>query len=198
MANNFAEKHIPIELASLICGVTEQTYRNWLKQDNPPPFLPKNKMVPAKALGEWIRNHQILKKGRGGGGYPYLNMIGVSSIVSGNSAAPTMPGVTVTPDVFEAPDQRLKRLQGDKVEIEIREKSGELIPVEDVRRGWESILGRMKMRLLRLPVAMSPLVAGETDHHAIQEKLSGAVHDALAELSAGWDDDDEPDRSDIQ
>ena len=186
------EKHIPVELASLICGVTEQTYRNWLKQENPPPFLPKDKMVPAKALGAWIRNHQILKKGRGGGGFPYLNTRGVTAILG--KSGQTMPGVTHD---LEAPDQRLKRLQGDKVEMEIRERAGELIHVDDVRRGWESILTRVKTRLLRLPVTMATIVTGETDQYAVQEKLSSAVHDALAELSSDWSED-EPDGPDIQ
>jgi len=167
--------HTTVELAATICGVTIQSYRGWLKQENPPPYDPHKHTVAVKELGEWIRAHQILKRGRGGGGFPYAPNI--DQLYKGHGA----------PAGDEHPETRLKRLQADKIEIGLRQEAGHLIPVEEVKQTWSAIVTRVKTKFLGMPVKMAPLLSGLDDQHEIQRILSDGVHEALESLA----DDDE-------
>lgn len=162
-----------LEVAAAICGVTIQSYANWRKDENPPPFDKNTRSVDLAALGEWIRAEQVLKRGRGGAGFPYLPKI--DQIYKGSK----MPGIPEN----ETSEARLKRLQADKLQIEIDVSTGKLIPVEKVQDTWSLIATRVKTRLLRIPVALAPLVTGLSDEYAVQEKLSDGVNEALEALA---------------
>lgn len=167
--------HVTTELAAIICGVTVQSYRGWLAQPMPPPYDKENRTVPLKELGDWIRAEQVLKRGRGGAGFPYAPNI--DKLYKGRG----MPGVPEN----EHPETRLKRLQADKLQIEMDRTAGALISVDEARQTWSSIITRVKTKFLGMPVKMAPLLSGLTDQHEIQQILSDGVHEALESLADG-------------
>lgn len=165
----FIETHV----AADFCGVSVQGYINWKKLDDPPPFNSKHKLVPLKELGVWTRTKQTLKRGRGGSGYPYM---------------PDLTEVNKEHAVEmkkEAPETRLKRLQADKVQIELDQMAGKLLPVAEAMEAQELIASRVRTKLMRLPVTMAPLITGLTDPYDVQGKLTDAVYEALEELADG-------------
>jgi phage terminase Nu1 subunit (DNA packaging protein) len=78
--------------------------------------------------------------------------------------------------------QRYFRLQGDKIEQEIRHRAGELVEAADVERRWAGMVTAARERLLSLPgtAVQRGLVAA-----AHEDELIALVHDALRELAGG-------------
>jgi phage terminase Nu1 subunit (DNA packaging protein) len=156
------------EQAAELLGVSLATLNNWLKSDDPPPRNIVDGTYPLAELGDWIRQKQILKKGRGGG-RPWLPDL---SILSGDPRASKIDEET-----------RLKRLQADKVELDLMERRGELVEASEVSSAWQSILSRVRSRLLKMPSSIAPIVAPLTDPHEIQKRIDDSVREALEELS---------------
>jgi hypothetical protein len=178
--------YITPELTALLCGTTTVSLRNWREQEHPPPYNIELNMYPAEELGVWIRTELIFKRGRGGS---YPNLPDLSRFPS--KVLPTGPDAPVTK---QDADIRLKTLQADKLEIELMEKAGELIAVEDVTTTLSSMIVRVKTRLLRMPSAIAPTVAGMSDTNAVQKRLEAEVREALDELSEDWQSQQEPEQ----
>ena len=68
-------------------------------------------------------------------------------------------------------------------EIEVATAQGHLLPRADVHLAVTGSFARVRSRLLSLPAKLAPLVLGLGSLAAIQEKLSNAVNEALAELA---------------
>jgi hypothetical protein len=53
-----------VAIAAKACGVSERTFANWLKSENPPPHFKRGGcvLVPTRELTEWL-NGQVLKEG---------------------------------------------------------------------------------------------------------------------------------------
>jgi hypothetical protein len=154
--------YVSRKVASVICNVTQAQFGRWLEGDNPPPYDEETRLIPLMLLGEWTRARQTRRRGRGSGPSPYAPM---------------------PVDYDEHPDLRLKKLQGDKVQMELMEKAKLLVSVDEIKPMWERIVTRVRTKLLRLPVATAPLVTGETDQYAVQNTLDGAVREILEELA---------------
>lgn len=175
--------HISGVLAGLLCDAHPVTLLNWRKQQNAMPFNESVKMYPAEELGRWIRQEQIFKTGRGGG-YPYLPDL---TRLPGRGSMPTKVTGRQSQlgDKNEA-ETRLKTLQADKVEIELKQISKELIPVELVSDALIKMVLRVKLRLLQIPSTVAPLVVNNSDVYAIQKLIEDGVREALEELSEDW------------
>lgn len=183
--------YLSADAAAVICGTTKVTLLNWRKMENPPPYDDELKLYPAAALGEWIRKEMIFKKGKGGS-YPYLPDI---KRFPGGGVMPSFgaPKPTVAISKHDA-EIRLKTLQAQKVEIELEEMAGRLVPVDQVTTALTNMITRVKTKLLRIPTAVAPLVVGVSDVYAVQERIEDGVREALEELSSNWrDTEDEPD-----
>lgn len=178
--------YISADSAAVMCGTTVVTLLNWRKQENPPPYNDDIKMYPLAELGVWVRTEMIFKKGKGGA-YPLLPDI------SRFPNRGVMPGMKPTPTATTKHDAeiRLKGLQADKVEMELKQAAGELIPVDDVTTALTNMVMRVKTRLLKIPTATAPLVCGLSDVYAVQERLEDGVREALEELSEDWRDGNE-------
>lgn len=175
--------YISADAAALMCGTTRVTMLNWRKQENPPPYNDEINMYPLAELGVWSRTELLFKKGKGGA-YPNLPDL---SRIPGRAAMPTMGKQPARLDKHDA-EIRLKTLQADKVEMELQQAAGELIPVTDVTHALTNMVMRVKTRLLKIPTAIAPLVVGLTDVYAVQERLEDGVREALDELSEDWRD----------
>jgi phage terminase Nu1 subunit (DNA packaging protein) len=85
---------------------------------------------------------------------------------------------------------RLTRLQSEKAEIEIAKLREELVPLADAERGWCSLVGAFRAKMLILPsrAALAVLGKGERESERI---LTDMVYEALTELSKWKPDDDD-------
>lgn len=177
--------HVSPTIAGIMCDANPVTLMNWRKQPNAPPFNDGIKMYPVDKLGQWIRQEMIFKPGRGGG-YPYLPDL---TRLPGRGSMPTK--VTGRQgqlgDKNEA-ETRLKTLQADKLEIELKQMSKELIPVDIVSDALIKMVLRVKSRLLQIPSTVAPLVVNNPDVYAIQKLIEDGVREALEELSGDWQD----------
>jgi len=165
---------------AILCGVSVQTLINWDKADNPPPRDQTTKLYPMTEIGTWIRTEMPFRKGKGGS-YPYLPDI--TRFPGGG----TLPGID-GPPVKHVEEARLKKLQADKLEIELQEMAKQLIPVDQVTDAFTQMVMRVKTRLLKLPTSLAPLVHGQKDVFVIQTKLQEGVNEALEQLADDWRD----------
>ncbi|MDK3074098.1 hypothetical protein QO034_13330 [Sedimentitalea sp. JM2-8] len=151
------------EAAGVLANVSVQTMKKWEKQDNPPPRNADG-TYSAKHFGIWLSTHR------------------------GNKQSGSKPKAGAA-DRNQA-EARLKEAQAIKAERENEVAEGLLVPIEETVEGWQEILMRVRSRLLKMPTALAPLVAGDPELHSIQAKIKDAVYDALNELSENGGSDD--------
>lgn len=191
------------DVVAAICGVVPETITKWKREHNPPPF--DGDWVEAGALGEWIRNHQLFKKGRGGS-FPYMpDMSRAPEVRLERPASMTLPGLDPAPSAGSesqkrldkhSEETRLKRAQANKVEMENAITAGELIPKHEVETAFVNIATHVKARLLKIPSALAPVIVGIKDMYEVQQHIETDIREAMEEL-ADWkngnEDVDEPD-----
>jgi hypothetical protein len=183
--------YISADAAAILCGTTKVTLINWRNMEHPVPYHEELKAYPLAELGHWMRTELIFKKGKGGA-YPWLPDL---TRAPGRATMPTVGKQPARVDKHDA-DIRLKTLQADKVEMELQQTAGELIPVADVTHALTNMVMRVKTRLLKIPTAIAPLVVGMTDVYGVQERLEDGVREALDELSEDWRDGQDNDDGD--
>lgn len=175
--------YVSADTAAILCNTTKVTLINWRNMEHPVPYNDELHAYPLADLGTWIRTELLFKKGKGGS-YPWLPDL---SRMPGRATMPTVDKQPARMDKNDA-DIRLKTLQADKVQIELQQVAGELIPVADVTQALTNMVMRVKTRLLKIPTAIAPLVVGMTDVYGVQERLEDGVREALDELSEDWQD----------
>lgn len=163
-----------------LCGVVVGTVHSWMGDG--PGDLKRNAdgKLTLSIVGEWIRKHQITKTsaGRGRTKYPYAP--------EGWGPAPTEDELNGMLPTKNDVDIRLKKAQALRVEMENDVTAGNLIPVDECMTAWRTILSRVRIRLLRIPTTLAPLVHGDPDMLSIQSKLKEGVNDALSEAAEDW------------
>lgn len=178
-------------LVAEIAGISTATLVNANREGKGPPRDPETKRYPAKAFGMWLCHERSLMPGQGST-YPYLVDFDrvPAAKRSGRGGAPSLPGLPQEPTRPTKVDEetRLKRAQADKVELELAERAGQLVAVDDVNSAWVDIVMRVKARLTRMPSALAQLVHGKSDVFEIQEVLESGVREALEEMSDDWRD----------
>jgi hypothetical protein len=176
--------YVTVEVAAQLCGVTVQSLYRWRTMPDPPPFHEKYG-YPLKKLGEWIRKEQIYKKGKGGS-FPWKPDM---SRFGEDTSEPSLPGLT--PKRKESQKDRLDRLRGDKMEMDLQIKAGKLVVAEDVEIAMASMVSRVKTRLLSIATQLAPIITGKSDQFDVQADIEESVRDALQELSSDWRDTEE-------
>jgi terminase small subunit / prophage DNA-packing protein len=82
-------------------------------------------------------------------------------------------------------------------EYELAEKRAQIVTVEDAARIVGEHNARVRSRILALPGKVAPFVAVAETAEECRDLLDGAVHEVLAELAAGSDDDHDGDEDRI-
>ena len=171
------------ESAAQLFGVAKSTVIQWRKQPNSPIYDDELGMYSVIELGNWVRQEQIFKKGKGG----VLTWLpDISRFPGHNDPTPVtmLPGMDDNePPYREDPDDRIKRLRGDKLEMELQERAGELVNADELLIALSSMISRVKMRILNLPTSLASTVTGMTDRVEVQTMIEDKVHAALEELS---------------
>lgn len=177
--------YVNTEVAAQLCGVAKTTIIAWRKQPNAPPYDDELKMYSMPELGDWIRDHQIYKRGKGGK-FPWKPDM---SRFPGHQPTPThvtiLPGMQRRDEISprEDQDERVKRLRGDKLEMEIRERAGELVDGDEMLIVLSSMLSRVKTRLLGLPSIIAAGIVGNSNRVEVQAIIEDKMYIALDELS---------------
>jgi phage terminase Nu1 subunit (DNA packaging protein) len=83
----------------------------------------------------------------------------------------------------ESQKDRLARLQGDKVELEIAEKRGQLIPVEQIEPAWTAMVASARSFLRSQPDRLAHLLEVTDGVDAKRDLIAEAFDDALLKLS---------------
>lgn len=178
--------YINTEAAAQLCGVTKVTIRAWRKQPKAPPYDEQMDMYNLSELGEWIRREQIYKRGKGGK-FPYKPDMSRYGEPIVQPVAPVLPGMKAPPSlVKEDQDERVKRLRGDKIEMELQEKARTLVNADEVLMAMSSMASRVKTRLMSLPTSLAPAVTGKDDRTEVQSIIDKGVRAALDELSGDY------------
>lgn len=80
---------------------------------------------------------------------------------------------------------RLAKEQADKYSLDNAVKRGELVPVGDVTRVWESRIGACRSRLLGLPGRISPHVVACSNVAEVKALLERYIYECLDDLAVG-------------
>ena len=78
---------------------------------------------------------------------------------------------------------RLTKARADKAELEVLQKKGAVIGVEEIERLWSSLIIAFRNRLLTLPSALAKTLADMQSPGEIELTLKKEITDALQELS---------------
>lgn len=77
--------------------------------------------------------------------------------------------------------ERIKR-QVERLDLELKQRRGDLVPVEDVKRWAAEMVYAFRTEILGIPGKLAPQVVGLTIAEA-EIRLRQAVHDSLTKLS---------------
>jgi hypothetical protein len=168
-------------VAAQLCSVTKSTLASWHQQPNAPPFDSETMLYNLVDLGEWIRREQIYKMGKGGS-YPYR--ADMTRYADYKPPVITLPGMTLHKD--EDQKERYERLRGDKLEMEIQEKAGQLVDADSVLIAMTAMASRVKTRLMSVPTALAPVITGMKDRAKVQSTIKDEIAIALEELSGDY------------
>lgn len=89
---------------------------------------------------------------------------------------------------------RLTKAQADKAEIETARLKRDLISLADAEKGWATLVGAFRSKMLTVPPRAALTVTKKTEKEA-ERILTGMVYEALAELSHWVPDDDDAEQS---
>ena len=95
-------------------------------------------------------------------------------------------------------DEERKRLisgQADKVELEVDQMSGELIPAEDVNTRWMDKVMSARATMLALPSKLAPVVMSASTIREVEDFAREEIYRALRELEESTRPDRQVDSS---
>ncbi|MFM9889606.1 MAG: hypothetical protein ACKVOE_03030 [Rickettsiales bacterium] len=78
---------------------------------------------------------------------------------------------------------RLLKAQADKVELEVKNLNGEVVPSEQVELLWSGLVASFRLRMLAMPVRCALRVMNLKTYAEVEGCLREHVHEALNELS---------------
>jgi len=90
---------------------------------------------------------------------------------------------TKQPAGYEASRARREAAEAHMAEMREAELAGRLIAVEGVRAVWAARLTSTRDALLQIPFRLAPVLAAETNLHAVTQLLEDEIRQALSELS---------------
>lgn len=90
----------------------------------------------------------------------------------------------------ESPRDRVFRLQGDALELDMAEKRGLLIPVDQVEPKWRAACIAAREGLLRERRRLAALLDGVTERRRMED-IIGQAHEAFLRRLADWRKDGE-------
>ena len=78
---------------------------------------------------------------------------------------------------------RVKDIKGDLMEIQLKEKQGQLVSIEEVQGVWSVVLSSLRSRILAIPTRLAARLAGTQDAKKVKSILDKSVESALTDVS---------------
>ena len=120
-----------------------------------------------------------------------LDKAGLTGEQDGRSL--TFESEKALPAIYQASDSaadaltrertRLAAAQAEKTELEVKEKTGQLIPAEEVAETWGEIVGAIRSKLLGLPVKLARVAIAAESLKEVEEAARDEVYIMLKELA---------------
>lgn len=85
---------------------------------------------------------------------------------------------------------RLLKAQADMAEIELAERTGQLVTVERIEADWVQMVTACRAKLLGIPTKTAYQIANLKDPEEVEKFLKRTIHEALLEL-ANYETEDE-------
>ncbi len=79
---------------------------------------------------------------------------------------------------------RHEQYKADLAQLDLKKKSGELIPVDDVVSDWGKMITACKTKMLALPSKVSPMLQTCDDVREMEQVIKSGILEALDELSS--------------
>jgi len=83
-------------------------------------------------------------------------------------------------------EQKLKDAKGEIALMDLKERQGKLVAIEEVQTGLRDVLSAVRSRILAIPTRLAKRLAGTQDAQKAKVILAKAVRSALEEIS-GYD-----------
>ncbi|MCG9891105.1 MAG: hypothetical protein MH252_08520 [Thermosynechococcaceae cyanobacterium MS004] len=141
------------------------------------PEISKFTGVPERTIREWQKQGVIQES-------QDISEI-VRAIIKFLRDKPTPKKQVAFEDELYAEKIRLTQAQADKLELEIAEKAGELVAVDQVLQVWGQAIGVCRSRLLSIPPRLAVDLSSVTDPRQCQKLLYEAICEATDELADG-------------
>jgi phage terminase Nu1 subunit (DNA packaging protein) len=135
---------------------------------------------PEIADREWARNTDPDQQQRGAPEQFEVTQQRVQASAQQPSAGERDPG---DPMLVEA-KARTEKLRADLLEIEIREKRGELVDADQVRRVQFNLARSTRNALLALPARLAPLLAPIGDASEVERHLEAEIRKICQQLAS--------------
>lgn len=103
---------------------------------------------------------------------------------SASGRPPSIPDGSSLLD-YRTEKARLTKLQADKAQLELDERKGELVEVEEVIDEWTRTITNCRNRLLSIPSKAAPIVASLDKPGEVMRVIDDLVREALEELADG-------------
>jgi phage terminase Nu1 subunit (DNA packaging protein) len=84
---------------------------------------------------------------------------------------------------FDSAKTRKMLADAELAELELLDKAGSLVRLDHVSEIWETMLGRIRSRILAIPPKAAPSVQDETDLAIIEAEIRSVCEDCLSELA---------------
>lgn len=96
-------------------------------------------------------------------------------------AIPLEPGTFATEQQEKV---RNMRMSADLKEIQLAERRGQLVAIEDVEKEMADLVLTTKARIMSVPARLAPDLLGETSRVMAQAKIEKALKESLAQLAS--------------
>jgi phage terminase Nu1 subunit (DNA packaging protein) len=96
-------------------------------------------------------------------------------------AIPLEPGTFATEQQEKV---RNMRMSADLKEIQLAERRGQLVAIDDVEKEMADLVLTTKARIMSVPARLAPELLGETSRVMAQAKIEKALKESLAQLAS--------------
>lgn len=133
------------------------------------------KIDPVAADAQWARNSRV----RAGSGRAPAAAPMLPGPLGGEGDEPERPGG----DDYWNSRSRREAAEAELAEIELAEKTGQVIQVKAVEAVWSQALGATREHLLQVRARLAPMLAAESDPFKIEQLLDVEHSQALQHLA---------------
>ncbi len=149
-----ASPSIPLAQFAADHAVTPRTVRNWVDLGMPCRLVDGERRVVRSQANPWVRQYER-----------------------------EQAKAAKQPAKLNASRARKLEAEARLVEMDLQEREGRLVPIDDTRRVVGKMLGRLRAQLIPFPQRWAPKLAAAATVPEAERLLSTGIHELMATLS---------------